>query len=52
MMVFVLIVLWTLAAILLITNPKYEAARWISLTLFVAGGGALSLTIMSTPEFI
>jgi len=45
MMMFVLVVLWTLAAILLITNPKYEAARWIALTLFVAGGGALSLTI-------
>jgi len=44
-MVFVFVVLWTLAAILLITNPKYEAARWIALTLFVAGGGALSLTI-------
>jgi hypothetical protein len=45
MMVFVFAVLWTLAAILLITNPKYEAARWIALTLFVAGDGALSLTI-------
>lgn len=45
MMVFVFAVLWTLATILLITNPKYEAASWIALTLFVAGGGALSLTI-------
>jgi len=45
MMVFVFIVLWALAALLVIINPKYEVTRWAASLLFVAGGGALSLTI-------
>ena len=47
-MIFVLIALWTIAAILLITNPKREATRWAALTAFTGGGGGLSRTMTET----
>jgi len=47
-MVFVFIALWTIAAILLITNPKSESTRWAALTAFTGGGGGLSRTVTET----
>lgn len=47
-MVFVLIALWTIAAILLIINPKNEPTRWAALTAFTGGGGGLSRAVTET----
>ncbi|WP_373230593.1 ATP-binding protein [Cohnella sp.] len=47
-MVFVFIALWTIAAILLIINPKNESTRWAALTAFTGGGGGLSRTVTET----
>lgn len=47
-MVFVLIALWTIAAILLIVNPKRESTKWAALTAFAGGGGGLSRAVTET----
>lgn len=47
-MVFVLIALWTIAAILLIINPKNEPTRWAAFTAFTGGGGGLSRAVTET----
>ncbi|CAM4042801.1 HAMP domain-containing histidine kinase [Paenibacillus alkaliterrae] len=44
-MIFVFIALWTIAAVLLINDPKTKSTRWAALTAFAGGGGGLSRTI-------
>lgn len=44
-MVFVLLALWTFAAILLTINRKNEPTRWAALAAFAGGVGGLSLAI-------
>lgn len=47
-MVFVLIFLWTIAAVLLVNNPKNESTRWVAFSAFAAGGGGLSRAMTET----
>lgn len=47
-MVFVLLILWTIAAVLIVNNPRNESTRWVAFTAFAAGGGGLSRTMTET----
>lgn len=47
-MIFVLFILWTIAAVLIVNNPRNESSRWVAFTAFAAGGGGLSRTMTET----